>query len=100
MQDDELFGLMKKETPYLPDNGFSDTVLEALPARRRFRIQILLGSFAVSILFAFAIWYMGIGPHGMGAVSSPLVISGASVAFWLFLALLAFVTVNEDIFEI
>jgi hypothetical protein len=100
MQDDELFALMKKETPYLPDSGFSERVLEALPARRRFRIQILSASFAVSIFLAFGIWFLSPGSHGMSAISSPLVLSTASVAFWSFLSLFAFVTVNEDIFEI
>lgn len=100
MQDDELFALMKKETPYLPDNGFSDRVLDALPDQRRFRLCFLSASFAISILLAFGAWVLSSGHHEMSVIPSSLVLSAATLAFWSFVALFAFVTVDEGVFEI
>jgi hypothetical protein len=99
MQDDELYALMKKETAYLPDDGFSDRVIEALPVRSSFRMQIISASFAVAILVAFGIWTVSARSQGLSEIASPLVLSAASVAFWSFVALFAFVTVDEGVFE-
>ncbi|RYZ57435.1 MAG: DUF5056 domain-containing protein [Proteobacteria bacterium] len=100
MQDDELFALMKKEMPYLADDGFSDRVLESLPEQRRFRARILSLSFGLAIVLAFGFWVMSSGSSGMSAIASPLVLSAATVAFWSFIALFAFVSVDEGVFEI
>ncbi|RYZ57444.1 MAG: hypothetical protein EOP07_09830 [Proteobacteria bacterium] len=100
MQDDELFALMKKEMPYLPDDGFSDRVLESLPVQRRFRMRILSLSFSLAIVLAFGVWVMSSGSSGMSVIASPLVLSASTVAFWSFIALFAFVSVDEGVFEI
>ncbi|RYZ88051.1 MAG: hypothetical protein EOP04_10255 [Proteobacteria bacterium] len=100
MHDDELYALMKKETPYLPDSGFSERILESLPVRRRFRAQVITSSFVVSIFLAFGVWMANDGFHNMSAIYSPLAWGAAAIAFWSFIALFAFVSVDEGVFEI
>lgn len=99
MQDDELFKLMKNETPYLPDDGFSDRVLKELPVRRRFRAQIIAASFVIASLLAYAIWIL-CKVESFAILSSPLALSSAAIAFWSFVAVFAFVTVDEGVFDI
>ncbi len=100
MQDDELFKLMKNECPHLPDEGFSDRVLEGLPLRRKWRVQILGGAIALASLLAFAVWVLISDVSSFSLLPMSWAMSAAAVAFWSFVALFAFVSIDEGVFEL
>lgn len=100
MQDNELFKLMKTETPYLPDAGFSDKVLRELPVQRRVRIRVLAASVVIASVLAFVIWLLGMNSDTFSALASPLALSTVAVAFWVFVGFFAFITVDEGVFEV
>ena len=100
MRDEDLLKLMKDETPYLPDDGFSALVLAELPVRRRFRIQILAASFTLASLLAATIWVACVKVESLAILSSPLALSTSAIAFWSFIAFFAFVAIGEGVFEV
>ncbi len=100
MNDDELIALLKEESPYISDNGFSLQVIDSLPPSRTFRFRFIGTSILISCAIAFAVWIFASQHHRSDLFASPWITSSVALAAWLFLAAFAYLTFQEDVFEI
>lgn len=101
MQDDELMQLLKQETPYLPDEGFSQKVMDTLPRPNRFRQRVIGASWSLSIILGLAVWISG-GEHSLTVFSTqPAVwLSAATLAFWAIWGCFFMVAKGEGLLDI
>ncbi len=101
-QQDAIYQLMKTETPYLPDEGFSEQVMKGLPPSRGFRARVLAFSWVLAIGLGTGLWWVferRANADFMG-FSWPALLSSAFIAFWVMLGLLVYVMATERMIEI
>lgn len=99
MQEDDLLLLMKTETPYLPDDGFSDKVMNALPLRRGFRMQVIGLSWLLALVCGAVFWALNHTTLPIFDLETGVLWSAATLGFWLLAGLFAFVAIDEGVFE-
>lgn len=95
MQDNELMKLLKTETVYLPDAGFSQRVIEALPRTAGYRRRVIGISWFFSLLAGLFLWSSG-GP----SLQPGVLLSAATLAFFVMLGFFVFVAKDEGILDI
>lgn len=100
MQDDEIMSMIKNQSPYVADDGFSDRVLLSLPAPNRMRWRVIGTSWTLALILGSVAWISSGPTLALIALHPAVWMSAASLAFWALLGLFAFVSMDEGILEL
>lgn len=100
MQSDDIFQRIKSETAYLPDDGFSQKVMQSLPQPRRYRQRVIGISWALALLLGLGLWASGGPSLTLFSLKSAMLLSAATLGFWVILGFFVFVAKEEGILDI
>jgi hypothetical protein len=100
MQGDDILKRIQSETSYLPDDGFSQKVMESLPQPRRYRQGVIGTSWALALLVGLCLWVSGGHSLTLFSLEPAALLSAATLGFWAILGLFVFVAKEEGILDI
>jgi hypothetical protein len=100
MQGDDLFKRIQSETNYLPDDGFSQRVMESLPQPRRYRQRVIGISWSLALVLGLCLWASGGPGLTVFSLEPAVLLSAATLGFWSILGLFVFIAKEEGILDI
>lgn len=100
MQGDDIFKRIQSETAYLPDDGFSQKVMQSLPQPRRYRQRVIGISWALALLLGLGLWASGGQSLTLFSLKPAVLLSVGALGFWAILGFFVFVAKEEGILDI
>ncbi|MDQ3234026.1 MAG: hypothetical protein M3Q07_19625 [Pseudobdellovibrionaceae bacterium] len=100
MQDDDILNRIQSETHYLADEGFSDKVMTALPKAQRYRRKVIGISWSLGLLLGLVLWLSSGQGWTIFSLQPAVLLSTATLSFWMVLGLFVFIAKDEGILDI
>jgi hypothetical protein len=100
MQGDDIFKRIQDETAYLPDDGFSQKVMQSLPQPWRYRRRVVGISWALALVLGLCLWVSGGHSLTVFSLKPAVLLSAATFGFWAILGLFVFIAKEEGILDI